>query len=123
MIDKPTILIVEDSADIRRMIRLSLDESYEILEAEDGATALAVIRNKLPRLVLLDVKMPGAMNGFEVLDVIKSTHAMRDVMVIMITAHGQTKDYDKGMELGADAYFIKPFSPLQLAGAIRELVH
>lgn len=121
--DNTPILIVDDHPEIRRMIRISLGNSFEILEAEDGATALAIIRNKQPRIVLLDVKMPGEMNGFEVLDVIKSTHAMRDVRVIMVTAYGQARDYDKGIALGADAYFIKPFSPLQLADTIRELAN
>jgi len=118
-----TILIVEDNSDIRRMIRLSLGNSFEILEAEDGATALAIIRNKRPRIVLLDVKIPGLMTGFEVLEVIKSTHALRDIIVIMVTAYGQARDYDKGMDLGADAYFVKPFSPLQLAAVVRKFVN
>ncbi|BAO29619.1 response regulator transcription factor [Sulfuritalea hydrogenivorans] len=117
------ILVVDDHPEIRRMIRLSLGDDFEVLEAEDGQTALGIIRHKLPRIVLLDVKMPGLMTGFEVLETIKSTHAMRDVIVIMVTAYGQARDYDKGMDLGADAYFVKPFSPLQLAAAIRELVN
>lgn len=116
------IIVVDDNFDIRRMIRLSLGDSFQILEAEDGATALSIISNEQPCVVLLDVKLPGKMNGFEVLDVIKSTHALRNVIVIMVTAYGQSRDYDKGIELGADAYFVKPFSLLQLVDTIRELV-
>jgi DNA-binding response OmpR family regulator len=76
-----------------------------------------------PSIVLLDVKIRGAMSGFEVLEVIKSTHAMRNVVVIMITAHGQEADREKGMDLGADAYFIKPFSPRRLVDTVQEFTN
>ncbi len=105
------------------MIRLGFGGDFEVLEAESGASALTMIQNMQPSIVLLDVKIQGEMNGFEVLDIIKSTHALRDVVVIMVTAHGQAWDRDKGMELGADAYFIKPFSPLLLLDTIRKLIN
>ena len=117
------ILVVEDHVDIRKMLRLSLGCSYEILEAEDGVAALAIIRNMLPDIVLLDVKIQGEMDGFELLDVIKSTHFMRNVIVVMITVHAQTADRDKGIDLGADAYFSKPFSLRKLGDTIRDLVN
>lgn len=120
---KCKILVVDDNVDIRKMVRLSLGDGFEILEAENGASALAIIHNMQPDIVLLDVKIQGAMNGFEVLEVIKSTHAMLNVVVIMITACGQKVDREKGMDLGADAYFIKPFSPRQLVDTIREFTN
>lgn len=120
---KYRILVVEDNVDIRKMVRLSLGDCFEILEAENGASALAIINNMQPSIVLLDVKIRGAMSGFEVLEVIKSTHAMRNVVVIMITAHGQEADREKGMDLGADAYFIKPFSPRRLVDTVREFTN
>jgi DNA-binding response OmpR family regulator len=120
---KCKILVVEDNADIRKMLRISLADCGEILEAENGASALTIIQNMRPGIVLLDVKIQGLMNGFEVLEVIKSTHAMRNVVVIMITACGQEVDREKGMDLGADAYLIKPFSPRRLIDTVREFVN
>jgi len=116
------ILLVDDHSDIRRLIRITLGKNYEVLEAEDGATALEIVRNQRPALVVLDVMMPGSMDGLAVLDAIKADPELIQTRVIMVTARGQAKDYEDGMERGADAYFIKPFSPLQLAAAIKELL-
>lgn len=114
------ILIVDDHADIRRLIRITLGNAYQIFEAEDGETGLEVARREKPDLVVLDVMMPGKLDGLQVLDAIKSDSALVYTRVIMVTARGQAKDYDVGMEGGADAYFVKPFSPLQLVACIKE---
>lgn len=114
------ILLVDDHADIRRLIRITLGKNYEVFEAEDGSTALELARQKKPDLVVLDVMMPGELNGFQVLDVLKSDPQLVNTRVIMVTARGQAQDYDDGMRRGADAYFIKPFSPLQLVASIKE---
>ncbi len=116
------ILIVDDHSDIRHLIRLTLGKSFELLEAEEGAMALTITRSQRPRVVVLDVMMPGELDGFEVLDAIKSDPALKGVRVIMVTARGQARDYEMGMARGADGYFIKPFSPLQLTNAIKELM-
>jgi DNA-binding response OmpR family regulator len=116
------ILIVDDHSDIRQLIRITLGKSFEILEAEEGLTALAIARSQRPRVVVLDVMMPGELDGFQVLDAIKSDPALKEVRVIMVTARGQARDYELGMARGADGYFIKPFSPLQLTAAIKELM-
>jgi DNA-binding response OmpR family regulator len=114
------ILLVDDHSDIRRLIRITLGKSFEVLEAEDGASGLEIARNHKPDLVVLDVMMPGALDGLQVLDAIKSDPELKDTRVIMVTARGQSRDYEIGMERGADAYFIKPFSPLQLVACIKE---
>ena len=114
------ILLVDDHSDIRQLMRLTLGKAYEIIEAEDGSSALEVVRRQRPDLVVLDVMMPGEMDGYQVLEYIKSDHVLRGTKVIMVTARGQAKDYDAGMSRGADGYFIKPFSPLQLTNKIRE---
>ena len=114
------ILIVDDHSDIRRLIRITLDTSFEVFEAEDGVSGLAAVRAHRPDLIILDVMMPGGLDGFQVLDEIKSDPALASTRVIMLTARGQQKDYDMGMLRGADAYFIKPFSPLRLVSAIKE---
>lgn len=116
------ILIADDHADIRQLIRISLGKHYDILEAEDGAAALALARREQPRIVVLDVMMPGELDGFQVLAAIRADPALSGTRVIMVTARGQASDYELGMTYGADRYFIKPFSPLQLTSAIRELI-
>lgn len=114
------ILLVDDHADIRRLIRITLGKNFEVFEAEDGTTGLAMAREKRPDLVVLDVMMPSELNGLQVLDALKSDPQLSATPVIMVTARGQAQDYEDGMRRGADAYFIKPFSPLQLVACIKE---
>ena len=114
------ILLVDDHSDIRRLIRITLGKSFEVLEAEDGATGLDIVRTQRPDLVVLDIMMPGKLDGLQVLKEIKDDPELAGTRVIMVTARGQAHDYEAGMSRGADAYFIKPFSPLQLVACIRE---
>ncbi len=114
------ILLVDDHSDIRRLIRITLGKAFEVLEAEDGKTGLEIARRQKPDLVVLDVMMPGELDGLQVLDAIKSDPQLKNTRVIMVTARGQVQDYEDGVQRGADAYFIKPFSPLQLVAAIKE---
>jgi CheY-like chemotaxis protein len=116
----PQILIVDDHADIRRLLSITLGKQYEILEAENGAAALDSIRRFHPKVVLLDVMMPGELNGLQVLDAIKGSPLTSDILVAMVTARGQVADSDEARKRGADAYFIKPFSPLQVVAWIRD---
>ena len=116
------ILIVDDHPDIRLLLSITLGKAYEILEAEDGVSAMEIIRRQRPRVVLLDIMMPGELDGLQVLDLIKSDPALKDTLVAMITARGQATDHEIGREHGADAYFTKPFSPLQVVKWIREQV-
>jgi CheY-like chemotaxis protein len=113
------ILIVDDQAVIRRLLSITLGKDYEILEAEDGLGALEAIRRHHPKVVLLDVMMPGAMDGLQVLDTIKGNPLTRDILVAMVTARGQAADSEDARQRGADAYFIKPFSPLQVLAWVR----
>lgn len=115
-----TILVVDDHPFIRQLIRLTIGGAHEVLEADDGISALRVARERRPDVVVLDVMMPGGMDGLEVLDAIRADPELASTPVIMLTARGQARDYEEGMARGADAYFIKPFSPLQLLNAIRE---
>ena len=115
----PAILIVDDHSDIRRLLSITLGKEFEILEAEDGVSALAAIRRHQPKAVLLDVMMPGEMDGLQVLDAIKSDPKTKDILVAMVTARGQVADGDDARKRGADAYFIKPFSPLQVVAWVR----
>lgn len=108
------ILIVDDHLDIRRLIRMTLEfESYEIFEAEDGATALLLAEAVRPDLVLLDVMMPGELDGLAVCRRLKGDPVL-NCRVILLTARGQAQDCEAGRLAGSDAYLVKPFSPLQL---------
>lgn len=114
------ILLVDDHSDIRRLIRITLGKGFEVLEAEEGKAGLDIVRRLKPDLVVLDIMLPGELNGLQVLDAIKSDPQLKHIRVVMVTARGQVRDYDDGMARGADAYFIKPFSPLQLVAVIKE---
>ena len=117
------ILIVDDHADIRRLIRMTLEfEDYDVREAADGEAALRMAREQLPDLVLLDVMMPGAVNGLEVCRRLRAdVPAGQAPRVIMLSARGQASDREAGLQAGADVYLVKPFSPLQLIDCISAL--
>ena len=116
---KPRILVVDDESRIRRFVRMNLDlEGYDVIEAADGLEALARARDEIPDLVLLDVMMPD-MDGFETLERLRSVSS---VPVIMLTAKGDEDDRVRGLDLGADDYVTKPFSPRELLSRIRAVL-
>ena len=115
-----TILVVDDHPDIRRLLTISLGQDYEVLEAIDGTSALQAVRAYRPHAVLLDGMMPGGLDGLAVLDAIKSDPDLKSTLVVMVTARGQAEDQQAGLERGADAYFIKPFSPLKIVAWLQE---
>jgi len=118
-----TILIVDDHADIRRLIRLTLEfEDYDIREASDGETALTIAEEFRPDLVMLDVMMPGQLNGLDVCRRLRAgVPPGQAPRVIMLSARGQASDREAGLQAGADVYLVKPFSPLQLIDCISGL--
>lgn len=117
------ILLVDDQSDIRLLLRVTLGKSFEVFEAGDGLSALNTVRQVMPDLVILDVMMSGEMDGLKVLDEIKSDPYLKSIKVFMVTARDQKQDYDDGIKRRADAYFTKPFSPLQLIYFIKESCH
>jgi len=113
------ILAVDDEPKMTRFMRLNLElEGYAVREATNGLEALDKVREELPDLVLLDVMMP-EMSGFETLERIRE---MSNVPVIMLTAKGEEEDKVHGLELGADDYVTKPFSPRELSSRIKALL-
>jgi DNA-binding response OmpR family regulator len=117
--EKKLILAVDDEPKMTRFIRLNLElEGYGVSEATNGLQALEKVREELPDLVLLDVMMP-EMNGFETLERIRQVSS---VPVIMLTAKGEEEDKVHGLELGADDYVTKPFSPRELSSRIKALL-
>ncbi|MBV8617333.1 MAG: response regulator [Curvibacter sp.] len=116
------ILIVDDHADIRKLLRMTMEfVAYEIFEATDGSDALRLAEELQPDLVLLDVMMPGGLDGLEVCRRIRANVALRHAKVILLTARGQSEDRAAGFAAGADEYLIKPFSLLQLIETIHRL--
>jgi DNA-binding response OmpR family regulator len=117
------VLIVEDQADIRKLIRMTLEfENYEIHEASDGSFGLRMAQAIRPDVMLLDVMMPGELDGLQVCQRIKSDSSMAGTKVVLLTARGQQKDREAGEQAGADDYLVKPFSPLQLIETLEQLL-
>jgi len=114
------ILVVDDNPNIRRLIHLTLTAQYEVMEAESGGAALNLVREHMPDLVILDIMMPGDIDGFQVLETIKQSPELKQILVLMVTARGQVSDYEFGLKKGADAYFVKPFSPLSLLESVKK---
>jgi CheY-like chemotaxis protein len=117
------ILIIEDHADIRRLIRMTLEfEDHEIHEAANADEGLEAVRQLRPHLLLLDVIMPGRMDGLDLCRLVKSDPSLGMPLVVLLTARGQRQDIEAGMKAGADAYLVKPFSPIKLIETIDSLV-
>jgi len=113
------ILVVDDEERMVRFIRLNLEhDGFRVSEAFNGTQAIDKVRSSLPDLVLLDVMMPD-IDGFEVLKIIREVST---VPVIMLTAKGEEDDRVRGLELGADDYITKPFSPRELVSRVRAVL-
>jgi DNA-binding response OmpR family regulator len=111
---RPRVLIVDDDPLIRGVVRAVLEDgTYVLDEAASGEEALAAADRHPPDIVLLDVMMPG-LDGFEVATRMKNDARLKGAVVVMLTAKDAPEDRRRGMEAGADAYFTKPFSPLEL---------
>jgi DNA-binding response OmpR family regulator len=116
------ILIADDEPNIVISLEyLMKREGYEVLVARDGDEALALLQRERPRLVLLDVMMPRK-TGFEVCQALRADEALKDTLVLMLTAKGRDTDLAKGLGVGADAYMTKPFSTKDLVHKVRELL-
>nr|WP_145545446.1 response regulator [Variovorax boronicumulans] len=116
------ILIVEDHADIRKLLRMTLEfEDYDIQEAGTGDQGLALALQSAPDVVLLDLMMPGQLNGLDVCRRIKNDPGLRHTKVVMLTARGQSGDREAGLQAGADDYLVKPFSTLQVLETLRRV--
>ncbi|MEM7577186.1 MAG: response regulator transcription factor [Planctomycetota bacterium] len=113
-----SVLLVEDERDLLELLRYNLDrEGYSVETAETGEEALKKLRDHVPDLILLDLMLP-AMDGLEVCRTLRSRDATENVPVIMLTAKGEESDIVRGLEMGADDYVTKPFSPRVLLARI-----
>ena len=119
---KKKILVVEDDEDILELVRYNLSrEGYEVESTVSGEEAIQTAGEEMPDLILLDVMLPGA-DGFEVCRRLKSRPETGRIPIIMLTAKGEEIDIVTGLELGADDYIPKPFSPKVLIARIRTVL-
>ena len=111
------VLIVEDENRIARLVRLYLEEAgFEVAVVDDGAQALPAFRHETPDLIILDLNLPGK----DGLDVCRAVRRESDVPIIMLTARTDEADKLIGLELGADVYVVKPFSPREVVARVRD---
>ena len=119
---KETILIVDDEEDIIELIKYNLkNEGYSILTAQSGEQAIKIAKLSLPDLIVLDLMLPG-IDGLEVTRYLRSAEQTRDMPIVMLTAKGEESDIITGLELGANDYISKPFSPKVLVARIRAIL-
>ena len=117
-----TVLVIEDEEDIADLVAFNLKRGgLEVETASDGIKGLAAAQSLLPDLIVLDLMMPG-MNGISLFKELKREAATRTIPVIMLTARGQTEDRIMGLEVGADDYMTKPFSPKELTLRVKNVL-
>lgn len=117
------VLIVEDQAEIRELVRVTLEfERYAIHEAEDGASALDEAQRVRPDVILLDLMLPGNKDGLQVCRAVKADPNLRKTKVVMLTSRSEPADRSAGTQAGADAYLVKPFSPLELLTVVHKII-
>lgn len=115
-----TILIADDEPDLRLLLQTTLeDPEYRILDASDGESALRLIRQERPDVVILDRMMPN-MTGFDVAHAVLADPATRDIPLILLTALDKPTNEEDGSVPDVFAYLLKPFSPLQLLEKVQE---
>jgi len=116
------ILAVDDEEDILELIRYNLEkEGFDVQCASTGEDALVEAKSQHPDLILLDLMLPG-LDGFQVCQALKGESKTREIPIIMLTAKGEESDVVAGLELGADDYMTKPFSPSVLMARIRAIL-
>lgn len=116
------VLIVEDQADIRELIQMTLElEDYEVHEAPDGTAGLSRAQELQPHIVLLDVMMPGELDGIAVCERIRADPRLKKTKVVLLTARAQAEDRARGLRAGANEYLAKPFSPRELLATVARL--
>ncbi len=119
---KERILVVDDEEDILELVRFNLSkEGYQVTCAITGESAVEIARAEHPDLIVLDLMLPG-MDGLEVSKFLKNNPETQDIPVVMLTAKGEESDVVTGLELGADDYVTKPFSPKILLARIKAVL-
>lgn len=119
---RANILIIEDEEDIRELVRYNLErDRFDVLEAESGEEGFETAFKKQPDLILLDLMLPGK-DGLEICRELKQNDKTRNIPVVMMTARGEESDIVTGLELGAEDYIVKPFSPKVLVARVKAVL-
>jgi len=119
---KEKILVVDDEEDILELLRFNLSrEGYQVLCAVSGEEALRLVPSEIPSLIVLDLMLPG-IDGLEVTRRLKNDPKAKSIPIVMLTAKGEEADIVTGLELGADDYITKPFSPRILVARVRAVL-
>jgi two-component system alkaline phosphatase synthesis response regulator PhoP len=120
--EQKKILVADDNENIREALTYLLeDEGYQLWLAKDGAETITKVREFRPDILFLDVMMP-EINGYDVCRAIKSDPVLKNTYVIMLTAKGQVAEQERGKEVGADEYVVKPFSPMEILTKIKNIL-
>ncbi|MBM4265201.1 MAG: response regulator transcription factor [Deltaproteobacteria bacterium] len=120
--DRRKVLVIEDERDIRELVRVSLEnEGFSVLEAADGDLGLALARRERPAAVILDLMLPG-LSGLEVCRRLRAEEPTVAVPVLILTARSAEADKVVGLEIGADDYVTKPFSPRELTARVKAIL-
>lgn len=116
------IVVIEDEEDIRELIRYNLEkDGYRVVPVHSGEEGLEILRNSPPDLLVLDLMLPG-MDGLQVCREMKADPVLSGVPIVMVTARGEEPDVVSGLELGADDYISKPFSPKILLARVKTVL-
>lgn len=117
------ILIVDDEPGIRELVEMTLGvDEYEILKAENGQKAIEIAKAEKPDLTIMDVIMPGDIDGLQATRILKSDPETRKGTIIILSAKGEESEREQGRDAGADDYFTKPFSPLALIKKVEKVL-
>ncbi|MHB1006039.1 MAG: response regulator [Chloroflexota bacterium] len=119
---KKKILLVDDDPVVRRVVEMTLGETYETLHAADGRLAMEMVKVERPDLVLMDIAMP-SLNGLEACALLKADPATQSIRVIMLTGSAAGPAQYTALKAGADGFFAKPFSPLALLDTIERYLN
>ncbi len=117
------ILVVDDEKDIRDLVEATLLRGdHVVIKAESGDRAVEIARAEKPHLILMDIMMPGNVDGLQATRILKNDPATQRCTIVLLTAKGQLADRREGIEAGADDYFVKPFSPLELLRKVDQIL-
>ncbi|RJO66513.1 MAG: response regulator [Myxococcales bacterium] len=117
------VLIVDDQTEVRELVRVTLNSGvYHIFQASNGEDAVRLAEAETPDLIIMDIMMPGGIDGLEAARRIRQIPACAKCSIVMLTAKGQETDRQASLEAGANNYFSKPFSPLELIRKVEEIL-
>lgn len=122
MLINEKILVVEDESDIRELIHFHLFKNkYKVIEASDGQQAIDIANEEMPSLIILDIMIP-QLDGLKVCQSLKESEKTKDIKIIFLSAKGEENDIVRGLELGAEDYITKPFSPKVLIARVKAVL-